>query len=145
MQAGASKAIGLELSPTATADANTFLTSLPDFQEQGQRFFGLASVQQGDFFDVLKQEGSSEQGGFDVGFDYTFLCALQRDMHHLWARSWAATIKPGGELITLMFPIAEQMTMSDTGPPWPLTVELYSQLLLPGESMAGRLCFRRGW
>lgn len=137
LQAGASNASGLELSPTAASDANAFLASLPDFQAEGQRFFGLASVHQGNFFDVLEQEGSSTstQGAYDVGFDYTFLCAIQRDMHHLWASSWAATIKPGGELLTLMFPIAEQMTLSDVGPPWPLTVDLYSKLLLPGESM----------
>lgn len=124
----------MELSPTAIADATAYLTSLPDFQAEG-RFFGLASVQEGNFFDILKQDAPSKDGMYDLGYDYTFLCALQRDMHRLWSASWAATIKPGGELLTLMFPVAEQMTLSDTGPPFPLTIDLYSQLLLPGELM----------
>lgn len=123
----------MELSSTAIADATTYLASLPDFQSEGQRFFGLASVQKGNFFDILKQDAPSTGGGYDLGYDYTFLCALQRDMHRLWGASWAATIKPGGELLTLMFPVFDQMTLSDTGPPFPLTVDLYSQLLLPGE------------
>ncbi|MEW5310344.1 MAG: hypothetical protein WDW38_002154 [Sanguina aurantia] len=132
LQAGARQATGLELSTTAAAEANAYLSSLPDFREGGQCYFGLANVRQGNFLQPLKDVvGCSLQGGADVGFDYTFLCALQRDMHSKWAASWAASIRPGGELVTLMFPIVEQMTSSDMGTPWPLTLERYSQLLLP--------------
>ncbi|MEW5307083.1 MAG: hypothetical protein WDW38_002155 [Sanguina aurantia] len=132
LQAGARQAIGLELSPTAASEANAYLSSLPDFREEGQCYFGLANVHQGNFLAPLSQEvGCSLQGGADVGFDYTFLCALQRDMHSMWAASWAANIRPGGELVTLMFPVVERMTSSDVGAPWPLTLQRYSQLLLP--------------
>lgn len=133
MQAGAHTATGLELSATATLEANAYLASLPDFQQECQRYHGQASVRQGDFFDILNQGGSTAVQ-YQIGYDYTFLCALQRGMHQLWADSWSATIQPGGELITIMFPVVLPVSEADVGPPFPVTPELYSQLLTPGES-----------
>ena len=61
-------------------------------------------------------------------------------MRARWAPAWARLIRPGGELVTLMFPLPPAdggAAMPDTGPPWPLTPELYRDLLL--NSGAGNL------
>lgn len=58
-----------------------------------------------------------------------------------WAPAWARLLKPGGELITLMFPLPPAPgTAADTGggeegPPWPLTPQLYRELLLPNGAL----------
>ena len=77
-----------------------------------------------------------------------FLCALHPSMRAGWAPAWARLLKPGGELITLMFPLPlAPGTAADTagggeggetkeeGPPWPLTPQLYRELLLPNGAL----------
>ena len=54
-------------------------------------------------------------------------------MRARWAPAWARLIRPGGELVTLMFPLPPAdggAAMPEPGPPWPLTPELYRDLLL---------------
>ncbi|KAF3973739.1 hypothetical protein CMV_002857 [Castanea mollissima] len=41
---------------------------------------------------------------FDLILDYTFFCAIEPDMRLAWAQRICDILKPGGELITLMFP-----------------------------------------
>lgn len=55
----------------------------------------------GDFFDMRFS------GEFDLIFDYTFLCAIPYVMRRKWARRMARLIRPGGELVTLIFPAAK--------------------------------------
>jgi len=123
-----------------------------------------------------------------------FLCALHPSMRPAWAAAWARLLKPGGELVTLMFPLpaapgapalaagggadaaagAEPAAGAapgqerdgapgggaavaagaaggpgagggggpEQGPPWPLTRELYSELLLPSGEQVSRLVQR---
>ncbi|KAK9817695.1 hypothetical protein WJX72_000782 [[Myrmecia] bisecta] len=113
-----STATGLELVPSAVEAANAFING-SNLGEQAKN----ATVIEGDFFTY-----ADPQGPFDVGYDYTFLCALHPDMRSKWAETWAKLLRPGGQLITLMFPI-DPLRDPSQGPPWPLTVELYSQLL----------------
>ena len=81
-----------------------------------------------------------------------FLCALHPSMRAGWAPAWARLLKPGGELITLMFPLPPAPgTAADTagggkggetkeeGPPWPLTPQLYRELLLPNGALLLKL------
>jgi methyl halide transferase len=84
-----------------------------------------ANVIEGDFFTFTPQSGG---GGYDIGFDYTFLCALMPEMRAEWATSWHRILRPGGLLITLIFPVDENK--EQTGPPWPVTPELYKELLV---------------
>lgn len=86
-----------------------------------------ASVIQGDFFTFEDEQGL----GFDVGYDYTFLCALMPEMRANWGPSWYRILRPGGLLITLIFPV--DPSMENKGPPWPVTPELYKELLLKNE------------
>ena len=64
-----------------------------------------------------------------MGFDYTFLCALHPDMRAGWGPAWARSLRPGGQLVTLIFPV--DAALPQQGPPWPVTPELYKELLLP--------------
>ena len=59
-----------------------------------------------------------------------FLCAMHPSMRQDWAAAWAGHIKPGGRLVTLMFPVNPNKPR-DEGPPFPLTPELYTELLTP--------------
>ena len=45
-----------------------------------------------------------------------------------WAETWGRWLKPGGELVTLMFPVEPE---GREGPPWPVPLQLYDQLLPP--------------
>ena len=46
-----------------------------------------------------------------------------------WAQAWARGLRPGGQLVTLVFPV--DASMPQQGPPWPVTPALYRELLLP--------------
>jgi hypothetical protein len=82
-----------------------------------------------------------------------FLCALHPDMRQSWAEGWAGALKPGGELVTLLFPVDPALE-GVQGPPWPVTPELYRELLsgegglLSGEGggalLPGPACARAG-
>lgn len=40
-----------------------------------------------------------------VAYDYTFLCALEPAARERWASQYAKIVKPGGQLLTVVFPI----------------------------------------
>ena len=105
--------VGLELAPTAVASAQEYL---------GDSYKNV-SVILGDF---LKDTGKTQ---YDIGYDYTFFCALHPDMRDSWASSWAANIRPEGLLITLIFPVLPEELRGQAGPPWPVWPELYSEYL----------------
>ncbi|ORZ03391.1 S-adenosyl-L-methionine-dependent methyltransferase [Syncephalastrum racemosum] len=65
------------------------------------------------------------QGGYDLVYDYTFLCAMHPDMRPQWSARMAEIVKPGGTLVALMFPIVEKKG----GPPFAVSPELYHELL----------------
>ena len=76
----------------------------------------------GDFFEL-------DLGApFDLIWDYTFLCALPIELREAWAARMASLLRPGGELITLIFPIME-VAEGYAGPPWPMSPELVGGLL----------------
>ena len=59
-----------------------------------------------------------------------FLCALQPHDRKKWAQRYAQLIKPGGQLATLIFPVDANKDRNE-GPPFPVTPELYTELLEP--------------
>lgn len=119
-KAGASKAIGLELSPTAVKRATEHKANLGLDHDLAAR----SSYQQADFFEFP----TANEDSFDFGYDYTFLCAMQPTQREAWAKTWAALIAPGGQLLTMMFPVDSERK---GGPPFAVTPELYEQLLVP--------------
>ena len=91
--------------------------------EVGPALADAVNVVQGNFFTYTDPTGV----GFDIGYDYTFFCALMPDMRSDWAPAWRRILRPGGKLITLIFPVDESLPFE--GPPWPVTPELYKELL----------------
>ena len=55
---------------------------------------------------------------------------MQPQDRKTWAQRYRKLIKPGGQLATLMFPV-DASRDKDQGPPFPLTPELYTELLTP--------------
>jgi hypothetical protein len=77
------------------------------------------------FFDL---PSDTDEAKFDFIYDYTFLCALDPSIRTLWASKMADLIKPGGELLTLIFPISE---IKEGGPPFKVSLEAVKNLLTP--------------
>lgn len=71
-----------------------------------------------------------EEEKFDIVYDYTFFCALGLDKREEYAKRMKSIIKPGGLLITLVFPIKEELVDGvEQGPPFGYNPELYKDLL----------------
>ena len=68
-----------------------------------------------------------------------FLCALQPGCYESWAATWANIIKPGGILITYQYPL-ETVELGCKCPPWPLSKQLYSELLTAQGDCLAPLC-----
>lgn len=115
---GAATAVGMELVPKATVAAQTHLDASDLDIKQRER----AQIVTGDFFDVTQEHA------YDIGYDYTFFCAMDPTVRKQWAETWAKWLQPGGQLVTLMFPVEPE---GREGPPWPVPLELYQELLPP--------------
>lgn len=75
----------------------------------------------GDFFKVAHDDGY-----FDGGFDYTFLCAIHPSMRPDWAKQWAKLIAIGGTLVTLLYPFKPEKV---DGPPFHVDPQEIKKLL----------------
>jgi len=115
VQHGALSVTGLEIAPSAITAANDYL------QQSGVDPY-RGKVIEGDFFDSTVTTPE-----YDVGYDYTFFCALHPSMREDWAKAWARHIKPDGELVTLIFPVEAEPR--DSGPPFCVHPDAYSAVL----------------
>jgi methyl halide transferase len=110
-------ATGLDLAETGVASAKQELADTHPAPA------GSVNFVCGDFFKhSLKPEHK-----YDVILDYTFLCALQPEQRPAWAAQMAELLAPGGELVTLIFPIIEK----EGGPPFAVSLDTFTQLLTP--------------
>ncbi|CAG8571883.1 3983_t:CDS:2 [Ambispora gerdemannii] len=75
----------------------------------------IVDFQTGDFFTF-----EIPKGGFQIVYDYTFLCALDPSIRPEWANRTAELISPGGILIALMYPLNER----EDGPPFTLSKQM---------------------
>lgn len=108
---------GLDISQTAIERATSVVNSSPDAPKdlidfQVRNFFSLAAETEADKFDLI--------------YDFTFFVAIHPSQRPEWGKQMAALIKPGGYLITLVFPMEPK---SDVGPPWYLRPEHYDEPL----------------
>ncbi|OHE91993.1 thiopurine S-methyltransferase [Colletotrichum orchidophilum] len=90
----------------------------------------------GDFFSDSWLEEWPREKTFDLIFDYTFLCALPPTARPQWSSRTASLLSssPGSRLICLEFPSGKPL--SQPGPPWGLTPEIYLALLShPGQPL----------
>jgi hypothetical protein len=113
-------AVGLDLADGARERFET----LRDDQNVPKEW---AEVVVADFFDWQPDRP------FDVIWDYTFLCAIEPEMRLRWAERIDDLLAPGGELVTLIFPVGDppEELAADDGPPYPMSPGLVGDLLEP--------------
>jgi SAM-dependent methyltransferase len=108
---------GLDIAGPAIVAANEYLASSDSPHKEKVHFV------QASFFDL--PSGSNDK--FDFIYDYTFLCALDPEIRGQWARKMADLVKPGGVLVTLIYPICDK----PDGPPFKVSTEVVRELLEP--------------
>ncbi|KAI9001217.1 thiol methyltransferase 1 [Trametes punicea] len=106
--------IGTDISPTAIKAAQEYKDTVggPD-----NVWFEVS-----DFF-------AMDEATFDLVYDYTFFVAIPPSMRPAWAKQMSKLVKPGGFLITLVFPI---LPYTDVGPPFYVRPEHYEEVLDSG-------------
>ncbi|CCM02748.1 uncharacterized protein FIBRA_04856 [Fibroporia radiculosa] len=112
--------IGLDISPSAVAAANALAESsdLPS---------GIKiTISTDDFFTFT----TSEEERFDLVYDYTFFVAIPPARRPEWGQQMRQLIKPGGYLITLVFPLDDQP--EGVGPPFFVLPDHYAVALGDG-------------
>ncbi|KAF2854117.1 thiol methyltransferas-like protein [Plenodomus tracheiphilus IPT5] len=89
-----------------------------------------AKVILGDFFqNDWESHVAADFQGFDIIYDYTFLCALLPEMRKDWAQRMSQLLAPTGVLVCLEFPMWKPLKAP--GPPWGLK-GVYENLLADG-------------
>lgn len=56
----------------------------------------------------------------DLWFDHTFFCAIPPDRREDWGATARRIVRPGGLLISLVFPACKTV---NEGPPWPMSTD----------------------
>ncbi|KAI0883452.1 S-adenosyl-L-methionine-dependent methyltransferase [Annulohypoxylon maeteangense] len=119
---------GLEVSERGAEVAREFTTSQlsnPSELNFGSKYThsmtGCVQIIAGDFFkrDWEKLCFEGDTTGFDIIYDYTFLCALLPVMRKDWAHRMSELLAPDGILVCLEFPLYKDL--NDIGPPWGLS------------------------
>jgi SAM-dependent methyltransferase len=110
--------LGVDIAEQAVVAANEWLSqqNLP---------VGMYEAKLQNFFDL------DQNDKFDLIYDYTFLCALDPTIRTDWATKMSDLVKPGGELITLIYPIYPDDYERTGGPPFRVSLRLLEELLLP--------------
>ncbi|KAH0612165.1 uncharacterized protein H6S33_010217 [Morchella sextelata] len=128
-------AFGLDISETAIKAASEWVSLQSEEEKNTQskhsfEMWGQSHIVLGDFFrsDWAEKVHFDLKGGFDLVYDYTFLCALHPTLRSKWAARMAELIAPQhGLLICLEFPLYKPPETG--GPPWGLTSKIYDELL----------------
>ncbi|KAF2832688.1 S-adenosyl-L-methionine-dependent methyltransferase [Ophiobolus disseminans] len=138
-------AYGLEVSTHAAERAREYLKEAAEGGLEGENRVkdggvgrGVMECLCGDFFEGgwLAETGEDiiGEGGFDVIYDNTFLCALPPSLRPAWAERTSALLAPDGLLVCLEFPTHKPA--ASQGPPWSLPPTVHLELLKrPGEDI----------
>ncbi|KAI0780117.1 S-adenosyl-L-methionine-dependent methyltransferase [Fomes fomentarius] len=108
--------LGTDISSNAVNAARGYLQTTGDLE---------AKVK----FDVADFFAMEEAAAYDVIYDYTFFVAIPPAKRAEWGQQMAKLVKPGGFLITLIFPI---LPYKDFGPPFYVRPEHYDEVLGEG-------------
>ncbi|KAH9894286.1 S-adenosyl-L-methionine-dependent methyltransferase [Cubamyces lactineus] len=103
--------IGIDISPTAIKAANEYKRAVDP--SANVRF------EETNFFAI-------NDASFGLVYDYTFFVALPPSMRPEWGTQMGTLVKPGGFLITLVYPI---LPYTDAGPPFYVRPEHYEDAL----------------
>mmetsp|Transcript_27092 Transcript_27092/g.50651 ORF Transcript_27092/g.50651 Transcript_27092/m.50651 type:complete len:232 (+) Transcript_27092:61-756(+) len=116
--------LGLDIADKAVDTARARAQALVDddsveftAQQLSQVEFSAVS-----FFDLPSDQ---DRDKFNLIYDYTFLCAMAPSLRQRWAEQMSALLLPGGELVTLIFPICDK----PDGPPYAMSQDLVRELL----------------
>ena len=127
-------ALGVDIAPTGVAAARAHLAAARP-EGGGAR----CRVERADFFEPGECGGSE---AFDLVYDCTFLCAIPPERRAAWAERVDAQLRPGGELVALVFPApapgapdpadaADTAAAAGRGPPFAISPRLVERLLAP--------------
>ncbi|KAJ7598710.1 S-adenosyl-L-methionine-dependent methyltransferase [Mycena floridula] len=108
---------GLDISETALEAANKLLSEAPGFSR------GSVTFKKADFFELTNNL-------YDVVYDYTFFVAIPPALRPAWGSQMRALVKPGGYLITLIYPIVPEPYLD--GPPFYVQPEHHVEVLGEG-------------
>ena len=108
--------IGLEISETAKEAADAYLSTV------GGAAVDHARIVVDDFFTHAPADGP-----YDLVYDCTFLCAIPPARRTEWAAQMSRLVRPGGEIVSLVFPIGD----FEGGPPFALSTSVVEDLLEP--------------
>jgi len=115
-RAGFRECVGLEISETAARAARERLGN-----EERVPSDARMEIVVEDFF------AHDPKVKYDFVYDCTFLCAIEPNRRREWATTMARCVKPGGTLVSLVFPCGD----FDGGPPYALSPALVKDLLAP--------------
>ena len=123
-RAGASSALGLDVAPTALAEARNLLKAAFVEEPELERACRVDST---DFFELSGSSvtATTIPATFDIVYDYTFFCAIEPSLRSAWAQTMSRLVKPGGELWTMIFPLSNH----EGGPPFAVSIEAYESAL----------------
>lgn len=131
-------AYGIEASANAVKACERHAAEQADKYPARNTEVGSGSVKFvfGDFFKdgwIASVNGGLREG-FDLVYDYTFLCALPPTLRPTWSDRMSSLLSPTGRLICLEFPTYKPP--STGGPPWALPPVVYEEILTrPGEEI----------
>ncbi|KAF4616903.1 hypothetical protein D9613_008747 [Agrocybe pediades] len=111
--------LGLEIADTAIKRATDLINKAKETNPNLK-----ASISNQDFFTFEP----SENERFDLIYDHTFFCAIPPSWRKDWGKQMAKLVKPGGYLITIVYPLRPH---TETGPPYWIIPEHYEELLSP--------------
>ncbi|KAI1370435.1 S-adenosyl-L-methionine-dependent methyltransferase [Hypoxylon crocopeplum] len=122
---------GLEVSPKGVEIAKAYAAAelckpsadnfaSADGSQVAGSSIGAVKFLQSDFFKTDWEKDVAIDGvqGFDLIYDYTFLCALPPEMRKDWAKRMSELLSPTGILVCLEFPLYKDLKIP--GPPWGL-------------------------
>ncbi|PPQ67341.1 hypothetical protein CVT26_007262 [Gymnopilus dilepis] len=110
--------LGLDIADTAVQRANERFAKAKEANPDLS-----LSISKGDFFAM----NPPEEELFDLVLDHTFFCAIPPSKRADWAKQMAKLIRPGGYLITIVYPLVPYF--EPTGPPYWIKLEHYEELL----------------
>ena len=128
-------AYGVDISSNAVAAANKWLKDSGADESVASRVHFVEA----DFFKLGTSEcphqALAQPATVTLSYDYTFLCAIPPTLRASWAETYTRMVKPGGILVSLVYPIQGDRP---GGPPYSISTNLVRELLGQNKTQAGK-------
>lgn len=110
------KTLGVDLAPTAIAKCEALVEADPSLRALAAQ--GQLGFKQADLFNFNTPP-------YAVAWDYTLVSALPPALRPTWANALKRLVRPGGELVVLIFPVGDY----EGGPPYAMNPTALDELL----------------